>query len=363
MLKPTPEMLRALGVTEDELGADPLVDSPDANIGKGDAAAVMVVSIAVLQSLLQSLAAQVQSGDAHLVPASSVEVVERLQTCAPDASVHRFTDHPNALVVHVPAASVTLTGAHQTLSADEFMLADGGAARVDGPQGSALVVCGDGGKAAVFELSSPRLAELAAWEPGEAAVVTPPAPSKLTGGLAIEPWLAAAVHDALESDAPLDRVAAVGLMGRLWSPVDRADAAAARQRSLAGAGPGQDGRAWWASIPEAEREGLVSTALLRVDDLADALGDLSDHVAEDPEAARPALLRWLHARDDLASVAFLARSSSPGGVLETALQRLDEAAAAHHSMWAFVPAFEDERLQAVAECEFEVWWGRLAQDP
>ena len=178
-----------------------------------------------------------------------------------------------------------------------------------------------------------RIAEIKKWRPKAPPVLLPPAPSQLTGGLAIEPWLAAAAHDALESDTPLDKVAAVGLMGRLWSPVDRAEAAAARQRSLAGAGPGQDGRAWWASIPEEDREGLVSTALLRVDDLADALGDLSDSVAEDPEAARPALLRWLHARDDLASIAFLARSSSPGGVLETALERLDETAAGHHSFF------------------------------
>jgi len=54
MLKPTPEMLRALGLTEEELG-DHALDTPDANIARGDAATAIAAGTALLQALLGQL--------------------------------------------------------------------------------------------------------------------------------------------------------------------------------------------------------------------------------------------------------------------------------------------------------------------
>lgn len=189
--------------------------------------------------------------------------------------------------------------------------------------------------------------------------VEPPSPSQLTGGLGAEPWLETAAMQRLDSDSPLDRCVAVGLMGRLWSPTSKDAAAAARQRSLSGTGPGQDGRVWWLSLSEPVRGAVVRDALLRADDLADALDELMHAVAEDPLKARSSLLAWLHERDDLASLAFLARATESGQALLVALEQLDETASTHHSMWAFVPGFRDERLLAVAHRDIDAWWGRL----
>ena len=111
-----------------------------------------------------------------------------------------------------------------------------------------------------------------------------------------------------------------------------------------------------------DREAIVRDALLRVDDLADALEDLSRSVTDDPEKARPRLIHWLHERDDLACLSFLARGNVADDVLSVALDRLDETACSHHSMWSFVTGFEDERLRAVASGDLDAWWGQLAED-
>lgn len=204
-----------------------------------------------------------------------------------------------------------------------------------------------------------NLHRIADWLPGE-VVVEPPAPSKLTGGLAIEPWLVSAVHERMDSHCPFDKAVSVGLMGRLWRPVSRQDAASARELSLAGTGPGQSGLAWWRSLADRDREAIVRDGLLRADDLADALEHLSSSVADDPQKARPKLIHWLHERDDLACLAFLARGTPSNDVIEVALGRLDETASTHHSIWSFVAGFDDDRLRAVASEDPDSWWGQLA---
>jgi hypothetical protein len=129
---------------------------------------------------------------------------------------------------------------------------------------------------------------------------------------------------------------------------------------MGGATVASEARNIWAALPPSDRELAVIHALQRVDDLLDDLPDLRRRVAADPATAAPLALDWLRRRDDLESVLFLARGTSCARVLEGALQILDDCAAAEHSIWFFLPPFDDERLRAVAEAEPGAWWGDLA---
>ena len=352
MAKLTPATLQALGLTEEDLGDDVFTDSPQAAVAMGDAQTFAVSALV----LLQTLSSQLASDDAKIVPASSEQAVAALKQCDQDATLDRFADEPRAVVVHAPGAKVVTTGDCKELSSGEYLLVSGAALRLHGAGGSLVLSVDERGEVSVRPLLGSPLDKLGAWEPpGELRFDVPSVPA-LTGQLAVEPWLETATQERLDSPSLTDRVTGVGLIGRLWSPT-KEQLPVARERALAGDGPGQSGRAWWLSLPTSSRDEIVRQALLRVDDLADGLEGLQAAVAENPEEARPKLLAWLMDRDDLASLAFLER----GTLLATALDRLDATAATHHSIWSLVRGFSDPRLRAVALRDFDAWWGRLAE--
>ncbi len=348
----TPETLRALGLTEEDLGSDVFTDTPQAAVAMGDARTFAVSALV----LLQTLSSQLASDEARLLPASSEQAVAALKKCDEAASLDRFADEPRGVVVHAPRSKVRPTGDYQELSSGEYLLVSGAVLRLDGAGGSVVLAVDDRGEVSVRPLQDTALDKLGAWEPpGEPSFDVPSVPA-LTGQLTVEPWLGTATQERLDSPSLTDRVMGVGLLGRLWSPT-KEQLPVARERALAGEGPGQSGRAWWLSLPPSSRDEIVRQALLRVDDLADGLEGLQAAVAEDPEQARPRLLAWLMDRDDLASLAFLER----GTLLATALDRLDATAATYHSIWSLVQGFRDPRLGAVALRDFDAWWGRLAE--
>jgi len=129
---------------------------------------------------------------------------------------------------------------------------------------------------------------------------------------------------------------------------------------LGGAEIASEARALWGALPPGAHDEAVTSALLRIDSLMDDLPELRSRVAADPVMAAPLALDWLRRRDDLESILFLARGTGAAPVLEDALKTLDECAAAEHSIWFFLPPFDDERLRAVAAAEPDAWWGDLA---
>jgi len=157
----------------------------------------------------------------------------------------------------------------------------------------------------------------------------------------------------------LDQCIGIGLLVRLWATPEEIGVLI---RKLRGGGetPLEKSLSWWAALPPEVRRGVIRAALMRVDDLMDDLPELRSRVAADPVTAAPLALDWLKRRDDLEAILFLASCTSDARVLEGALQTLDERAAAEHSIWFFLPPFDDERLRAVASADPGAWWGDLA---
>ncbi len=359
------EALQALGLRESDFVGDTVIDVPGGAVGMG---APQHLAALFGAALLQLFSEQLDTKSAYVLPLRSSAIDERVAACGERYSIVRFADDPRGAVVRAPGARIRSTGTVQLVGPDEVLLVSGGSndrswVLIDGPKGSLVIGCTDGGTLTVDSTVPPGVRALQTWSPAPEVHVDVPPVAHWTHALAIEPWLAACLASREDSPVLLDRFAVVGLLGRLWSPVTTADVAAAMTFSLEGAGPGQAGRKWWANLPEGVRNSAVQAALVQVDDLSDALPALQRLVAAEPEVAVPDLLDWLHRRDDLASLLFLAQGTLAQTVLAEALRALDEEAFAYQSQWAFVPAFNDDRLLAVASAEPDAWWGSLAEIP
>jgi hypothetical protein len=179
------------------------------------------------------------------------------------------------------------------------------------------------------------------------------------GGLTLPTWLQEEVEFKL-SGSFLDKCIGLGLLARLWAPSSSPEREEYIQRVLSGNSPVGMAREFWRTLPEQDRRCTVRSGLLRCDDLLDDLHTLRHWVAADPVAAAPLALDWLRRRDDLEALLFLVCGTSDALVLAGALQTLDDHAAAEHSIWFFLPPFDDERLRAVARVAPDSWWGDLA---
>jgi hypothetical protein len=149
--------------------------------------------------------------------------------------------------------------------------------------------------------------------------------------------------------------AAVGTLGRLWSPRKTGTpAAAAMARLRADDHPWARARRWFDALPAGHRAAVGELARAECGALTDALGDL----AEDAFAAADAVA-LLERRDDLASVAALLRTS-PDDPLGAALAALDREAGVRASAWRRLAPLGSARLEAVAWQSPEAWWAALA---
>ena len=179
----------------------------------------------------------------------------------------------------------------------------------------------------------------------------------IMGGFRVPNWLQKEVEFHLGGSL-LDKCIGIGLLVRLWAPE-----VGILLKELEGGGftPREKADRWWAALPPEHRHTVIRDALLRIDNLMDDLPELRSRVAEDPVTAAPLALDWLRRRDDLQALLYMAHCTSDAPrVLEGALQTLDERAAAEHSIWFFLPPFDDERLRAVASEDPGAWWGDLA---
>lgn len=157
---------------------------------------------------------------------------------------------------------------------------------------------------------------------------------------------------------PIERVVALGVVGRLWIPSLPRDKAAL----LAGAELATT-RARLAAdrLDESELQPIVELVEARAFALVQSLDEaLAGATSEQglADLAR-ALVR---SRDDIASVAWCIGGRPPfASRVSAALATMDDAALVHGSLFALVDDWvDDERLSAVAWQEPSAWWGALA---
>lgn len=202
--------------------------------------------------------------------------------------------------------------------------------------------------------SSPSTAALARWVPLAAAEVAVPTTAQLFAGVDPPEWLRTAGSARLAEGTAWGVASALGLTARL-APAPRGASAI----DLLDAPPADAlARDWVARHPAATRE-LVAHVALEADRLIEALDRTAASLAADPGAARHAALAWLHRRDDLECVAFVAARGGDAGAVRRAVERVDRAAGLRQTVWAFAESADDPRLGVVSWQEPDAWWAQV----
>jgi hypothetical protein len=211
------------------------------------------------------------------------------------------------------------------------------------------------------EPGSTPLAALDDWTPEAPAALPSLSIDALAPNAEVPSWLRAAAVTRAVAPSLLDRVAAAGLLARLWSPARSGrDVAVFLDELLAGEDPPTRAARWFAALPEATQRQSARAAVAETRALYQQLGPLAVDISADPIAARAAALSWIWRRDDLECVAHLHRTRHAAGPLDRALAELDRAAATHLREWLRVAPFDDERLLSVATAEPDTWWTKMA---
>jgi hypothetical protein len=225
-----------------------------------------------------------------------------------------------------------------------------------------LVVTNVAGRILVLRvLSSSMTRERAELAPREDEPVSAvPSPEHLLDGLGCAAWLLEATKALALSSRLADRVAALGLLGRAWSPPDAAARAAFARGDLVV--PIVRVRAWAETLAEPTLDSLTTIALRDAEDWQRALESELLSLVADPEAGAPLAVLLLHRRDNLESIAWVLDSVGRGDRLRLQLDELDARSRTHAS--ALRAAGEvlaaDERLASLAWQAPEFWWGQLA---
>lgn len=233
-----------------------------------------------------------------------------------------------------------------------------------GDRDYALSLCqGDVFLDQVMRTRSGSLGKMASWRPPAFTEVVLPGIGELLKGEPCADWLENEAGLLECSPSIVDRLAALGMLVRLWSPPPGGRAAEIVRGILENRTPTLSARVRGALAdiaPVFLRE-VEHLAVLETDVLGDRLEALHDAVAVE-DAQAPSLLNSLVLRrDDLESVAVVLRLGEAGEQLGDALDGLDRRA--RHSLYAFslLPAPADsDRLRTVAWKEPLAWWASLA---
>lgn len=195
----------------------------------------------------------------------------------------------------------------------------------------------------------------------EASLPEIPAASFFTGEQPILPWLSRAFTSLAGSTSVLSRVAAVGMLGRLWAPQNAGRLSL--EELLAVRLPGPSGRAWLQAQPAALREEVIAEAVATASLLRVAFAPLEEAILSGAPDARDRAREWIQERDRLESVRFVLGGMDAPEPVRRALSGLDRFASLHHSLWSLIPGWsKDAHLAAVNAREPESWWGRLSAD-
>ena len=198
------------------------------------------------------------------------------------------------------------------------------------------------------------------WSPVSTDLpIPPPTLATLLGGHPCAEWPRERPDALARSPAMVERVAAVGLVARLWCPEDRAT----RDAVLVGTveHPAEVAVKWIRSLDNETRSTLEALAYQRAARLRDALCALVD-ADEDP--SEEALRALLYERDILESVRTLLAYVGHGRNLGRELALTDVAAITCYSAMPVTAGIEaDPLLRAVFLAEPDAWWGGFAAPP
>ncbi|MFO8072817.1 MAG: hypothetical protein R6V85_13170 [Polyangia bacterium] len=208
--------------------------------------------------------------------------------------------------------------------------------------------------------ASKELRALTAHEPRAVPGVSAPDVEALLGEPSTEPWLVAEAKEMAATDEPLLRLAAAGMVARLFSPRDPSQ----RQRMLSeliksGKHPVVEAvREYARNLDAAAVEELDLLASALADGLFDRLDELRELVVEGSEDADDAALGLLLSRDEIESAVYVLRAAGGGENAVAALEAFDrEAVASAADVDLAEPPFH-ERLLAVSRCDPKCWWGQ-----
>jgi hypothetical protein len=192
------------------------------------------------------------------------------------------------------------------------------------------------------------------------AVAVPPLAQPL-GEHGVAPWLRHAFDARRDSPSLLQRIAAAGLLRRLWAPPPDQAAAVARNLLAGASAPPLEIDRWARALPRDAIDEIERAAVNATADLEDEIGGLAALHADAPASLGAAVRAVMERRDDLESVRAVLRASGGGEHLTTALAEVDEVAALHATVLAAgvddLDAAGDELLVTVGWSEPDAWWG------
>jgi hypothetical protein len=128
--------------------------------------------------------------------------------------------------------------------------------------------------------------------------------------------------------------------------------------ALEGNTPWTEAVSQWKAAAASARQSLLGLATTVAGSLLDDLDELDGSAAQQSDAGRAQILRWLTVRDDLESVRQLAeRTSDDLAPLTRALEEIDSRASASVVTFERGRPRGQPRFQALAWMEPEAWWG------
>jgi|GEM_PF-5147294 len=181
-----------------------------------------------------------------------------------------------------------------------------------------------------------------------------PGPPDVFGALVLEDWLQAAVDDLHALGGTHRRVAALGVVARLWAPADTDGRMAWAAAVRAGTTPLLRLRAWASGADRAIFEATSTGVASEVEGWLDALDELRETRAA-AEPRREAIGRLLRSRDDLEGAALACRFHG-GPSVAASLEVLDAAAVGEVDLLAAGGPIDDARLAVAATAAPESWW-------
>jgi hypothetical protein len=346
--------LQAMGLKEESLQGEPqrATPAPTAGVGLG-AAPRPGPPDARWADRLGQFARQPRTLDVTL-PLLAAHI--------PQVQVSRWVQDPALVFIELPPELVSTRHVGPCRALDARSLA------VDGHDGRCLVLLETGTVAVLLSVEGSHIDAQLVVAPAARQAFTPspdaaPLPAldvdSVLGGVSTEPWLRAQA-EALAAMQGHPRVAAAGMLGRFWRPPRATPRDVLAEVAAMEAGPLGRADAWLKALSPAQRDGVESDAIQAALGLDVALGTVEAQL-DDPEGPRLGL-EWLLHRDDLESTARQLERLGMGVGLRETLHRLDQAAAARHSMWAGVLLPEHPREEVWARDSSSPWWTLLGGD-